>query len=106
MTYCCGILVRDGLVMIADTRTNAGLDNVSTFRKLHIFTKPGERIMAIASAGNLAISQSVLSTLTEGMEDPAHRRARDADERADHVPGRAAHRPRDPQRARHRGTER
>ena len=70
MTYCCGILVRDGLVMIADTRTNAGLDNVSTFRKLHIFSKPGERIMAIASAGNLAISQSVLSTLTEGMEDP------------------------------------
>jgi putative proteasome-type protease len=70
MTYCCGILVRDGLVMIADTRTNAGLDNVSTFRKLHIFSKPGERIMAIASAGNLAISQSVLSTLTEGLEDP------------------------------------
>jgi transglutaminase-like putative cysteine protease len=42
MTYCCGILVRDGLVMIADTRTNAGLDNVSTFRKLHIFSEPGE----------------------------------------------------------------
>ena len=70
MTYCCGVLVRDGLVMIADTRTNAGLDNVSTFRKLHIFSRPGERIMAVASAGNLAISQSVLSTLTEGMEDP------------------------------------
>src|SRR3977135_3780893 len=70
MTYCSGVLVRDGLVMIADTRTNAGLDNVSTFRKLHIFSKPGERIMAIASAGNLAISQSVLSTLTEGLEDP------------------------------------
>ena len=70
MTYCCGVLVRDGLVMIADTRTNAGLDNVSTFRKLHIFSKPGERIMAIASAGNLAVSQSVLSTLVEGLEDP------------------------------------
>ena len=41
MTYCCGILVRDGLVMIADTRTNAGLDNVSTFRKLHVFGVPG-----------------------------------------------------------------
>lgn len=71
MTYCCGILVRDGLVMIADTRTNAGLDNVSTFRKLHILSKPGDRIMAIASSGNLAISQSVLSTLTEGIENPA-----------------------------------
>jgi putative proteasome-type protease len=70
MTYCCGILVRDGLVMIADTRTNAGLDNVSTFRKLHVFGKPGERILAVASAGNLAISQSVLSTLTEGIQNP------------------------------------
>lgn len=56
--------------MIADTRTNAGLDNVSTFRKLHVFSAPGERIMAIASAGNLAISQSVLSTLSEGMVNP------------------------------------
>ncbi len=71
MTYCCGILVRDGLVMIADTRTNAGLDNISTFRKLHVFNEPGKRVMAIASAGNLSISQSVLSTLTEGIEDPA-----------------------------------
>ena len=52
MTYCCGILVRDGLVMFADTRTNAGVDNISTFRKLHVFTRPGQRIMAIASAGN------------------------------------------------------
>ena len=48
MTYCCGILVQAGLVMVADTRTNAGLDNVSTFRKLHVYTQPGERIMAIA----------------------------------------------------------
>ncbi|EKS37590.1 proteasome-type protease [Afipia clevelandensis] len=70
MTYCCGILVRDGLVMMADTRTNAGLDNISTFRKLHIFKDPGERIMAIATAGNLAITQSVISTLNEGLEDP------------------------------------
>jgi putative proteasome-type protease len=70
MTYCCGILVRSGLVMIADTRTNAGLDNVSTFRKLHIYTQPGERIMAIASSGNLSLSQSVRATLTEGVENP------------------------------------
>ena len=70
MTYCCGILVRDGLVMIADTRTNAGLDNISTFRKLHVFNKPGERIMAIATAGNLSISQSVVSMLREGCENP------------------------------------
>src|SRR5579862_1004730 len=71
MTYCCGILVRDGLVMFADTRTNAGVDNISTFRKLHVFTQPGERILAIASSGNLSISQSVVSMLREGIENPA-----------------------------------
>ena len=70
MTYCCGILVRDGLVMIADTRTNAGLDNVSTFRKLHVYSEPGERIMALASSGNLSLSQTVRSTLTEGVDNP------------------------------------
>ena len=70
MTYCCGILVRDGLVVIADTRTNAGLDNVSTFRKLHVFGIPGQRIMALASSGNLSVSQSVVSTLSEGIENP------------------------------------
>jgi putative proteasome-type protease len=71
MTYCCGILVRDGLVMIADTRTNAGLDNISTFRKLNVYRQPGERVMAIASSGNLSISQSVVSMLNEGMQNPA-----------------------------------
>lgn len=70
MTYCCGILVRDGLVMVADTRTNAGLDNISTFRKLHVFREPGERVMALASSGNLAVSQSVMSSLAEGFENP------------------------------------
>ncbi len=71
MTYCVGILVREGLVMIADTRTNAGIDNIATFRKLHLFETPGERVMAIATAGNLAVSQSVLTLVSEGMEDPA-----------------------------------
>jgi len=70
MTYCCGILVRDGLVMFADTRTNAGVDNISTFRKLHVFSKPGERIIGVATAGNLSISQSVVSMLREGWENP------------------------------------
>jgi putative proteasome-type protease len=56
--------------MIADTRTNAGVDNISTYRKLHIFTNPGERIMALASSGNLSLSQSVRSTLIEGLENP------------------------------------
>jgi putative proteasome-type protease len=70
MTYCCGIMVREGLVMIADTRTNAGLDNISTFRKLHVFRQPGERVMALAASGNLSISQSVISMLNEGLENP------------------------------------
>src|SRR4051794_26400658 len=66
MTYCCGILVRDGLVMVADTRTNAGLDNISTFRKLHVIREPGQRVMALSSSGNLSISQSVMALLNEG----------------------------------------
>jgi len=70
MTYCCGILVRDGLVMIADTRTNAGLDNISTFRKLHVIRREGGGIMALATSGNLSISQSAVSILTDGMENP------------------------------------
>jgi putative proteasome-type protease len=70
MTYCAGILVDQGLVMIAGTRTNAGLDNVSTFRKLNTFVVPGERVLALASAGNLAVSQSVVSLLAEGLENP------------------------------------
>jgi putative proteasome-type protease len=71
MTYCCGILVHEGLVMIADTRTNAGLDNISTFRKLHVFRDAGKRVMALASSGTLSISQSVVAMLNEGMENPA-----------------------------------
>jgi putative proteasome-type protease len=50
MSYCCGILVQDRLVMIADTRTNAGLDNISIFRNLRTLTNPGERVMAIAAS--------------------------------------------------------
>jgi putative proteasome-type protease len=70
MTYCVGMLVRDGLVMISDTRTNAGIDNIASFRKLHVFEEPGERILALASSGNLSITQSVLSLLNEGFAHP------------------------------------
>lgn len=68
MTYCVGILTDEGLVMIADTRTNAGLDNVATFRKLHVFRDPGKKLFALATAGNLGFSQSVISVLREGLE--------------------------------------
>ncbi|MBX7199665.1 MAG: proteasome-type protease [Rhodospirillaceae bacterium] len=69
MTYCVGILLNDGLVMISDTRTNAGIDNIATFRKLHTFENPGERTIALASSGNLSITQGVLSLLNEGLPD-------------------------------------
>jgi putative proteasome-type protease len=70
MTYCCGILVQEGLVMIADTRTNAGLDNISTFRKLHVFEQPGRHVMLLATAGNLSITQAVINLIVEGIENP------------------------------------
>lgn len=56
--------------MFADTRTNAGLDNISTYRKLHLISEPGERVLAIAVSGNLSVSQSVVSLVTEGMQNP------------------------------------
>ncbi|CAH1676825.1 Peptidase [Hyphomicrobiales bacterium] len=67
MTYCAGILVQDGLVMIADTRTNAGLDDISTFRKLHVFSTSDERHFGLMTAGNLSVSQAVVSLLHEGL---------------------------------------
>ncbi len=70
MTYCVGLLVRDGLVMISDTRTNAGIDNIASFRKLHVFEEPGERVLTLASSGNLSVTQSVLSLLNEGFAHP------------------------------------
>ena len=73
MTYCAGILVQDGLVMIADTRTNAGLDNISTFRKMKIFENPGERVLTLMSAGNLATTQAVISLLEERTKAPDDR---------------------------------
>ena len=68
MTYCVALNVHDGLVMLADTRTNAGADNIRTFRKLHVVENPGERVLALLSAGNLAVSQAVLNRLSEGFE--------------------------------------
>jgi putative proteasome-type protease len=70
MTYCVGILTEEGLVMIADTRTNAGLDNIATFRKLHLFQDPGKKLFALATAGNLGFTQTVISVLREGLIRP------------------------------------
>ena len=63
MTYCVGIKLNAGLVFLSDSRTNAGVDNISTFRKMIIYEKPGDRFMVLLSAGNLSISQSVREML-------------------------------------------
>jgi putative proteasome-type protease len=67
MTYCIGILLKTGLVMLSDSRTNAGVDNIATFRKMTVWEQPGERVIGLMSSGNLAISQAVVTYLEEGM---------------------------------------
>lgn len=63
MTYCVAIKLNAGLVFLSDSRTNAGLDQISTFRKMLVYEKPGDRFMVLLSAGNLSISQSVRELL-------------------------------------------
>ncbi len=65
MTYCVGVQVDDGLVFLSDSRTNAGVDHISTFRKMMFFEIPGERAIVLLSAGNLSTSQSVTGLLRE-----------------------------------------
>lgn len=72
MTYCVGMLVNDGLAMIADTRTNAGVDNISSYKKLHVTEVTGERIISICTAGNLSVTQTALSMVAEGVRMPGH----------------------------------
>lgn len=70
MTYCVAMLVDAGLVFLADSRTNAGVDQISTFRKITIYEKPGERVMVLMSAGNLAITQAAVNILRERNQLP------------------------------------
>lgn len=75
MTYCVGIRLNAGLVFLSDSRTNAGLDAISTFRKMMIYEQPEERFMVLLSAGNLSISQSVrellqVERIDNGTEEP------------------------------------
>lgn len=67
MTYCVGLLVKSGMVMLSDSRTNAGVDNISTYRKMAIWETPGDRVVVVMSAGNLAITQSAIQLMNEGM---------------------------------------
>ena len=70
MTYCVGVKLDAGLVFLSDSRTNAGLDQIGTFRKMMIYERPGDRFMVMLSAGNLSISQQVREILQiEQIED-------------------------------------
>ncbi len=74
MTYCVGLLLNEGMVLLSDTRTNAGLDNIATYRKMFVFENPGERVIAILTAGSLSVTQTTIARLKEAIDDP------DADE--------------------------
>lgn len=68
MTYCVAMRLDAGLVFLSDSRTNAGVDHINTFRKMHFFEKKGERVLVLMTSGNLSISQSVVNTLRERLE--------------------------------------
>ncbi len=61
MTYCVGMLLDTGLVFLSDSRTSAGVDQINSFRKTSVFQRPGDRVMVLQVAGNLAITQAVRS---------------------------------------------
>ncbi len=69
MTYCIGVLLDEGVVLASDSRTNAGIDRVSTFRKMFSFDKPGERFFTLVTAGNLSLTQGVVSLMTEWLNN-------------------------------------
>ena len=65
MTYCVAMHLYSGLVFLSDSRTNAGVDYIGTFRKMSVFENPGDRMMVLMTAGNLSISQSIRQTVAE-----------------------------------------
>lgn len=73
MTYCVGMLLDRGLVLMSDTRTNSGVDNISVFRKMFRWSVPGERMIAVMTSGNLATTQAVVSKLEERSKAPGER---------------------------------
>ena len=77
MTYCVGIMTREGLVMASDSRTNASYDQVNVCRKMHTFVDPGERVFVLLTSGSLSCSQSILTLLGRDFDQgtrPGHRR--------------------------------
>ena len=70
MTYCVGLLLNDGMVLLSDTRTNAGFDNIAVYRKMFTFEEPGERVITILTAGSLSVTQTTIARLKEVLHDP------------------------------------
>jgi len=73
MTYCVGLRLKSGLVFMSDTRTNAGVDDISQVRKMNSWEIPGERVITLMSAGNLATTQAVVSLVDERTKAPEDR---------------------------------
>ncbi len=73
MTYCVGMRLREGMVLASDTRTNAGVDHISTFKKMETFGVAGERALFLLTAGNLATSQAVVHRLRRDIRQDAER---------------------------------
>jgi putative proteasome-type protease len=71
MTYCVGVLLKDGIVLGSDSRTHAGVDNFASFCKMTIFERPGERVLGLLSSGSLAGTQAVISVLTQNAQAQA-----------------------------------
>lgn len=69
MTYCIGVLLDDGIIFAADSRTNAGVDNFAKFCKVTVFETPGDRVIALLSSGNLAGTQAIISVLRQRCTD-------------------------------------
>lgn len=70
MTYCVGMLLAEGLLFASDSLTNAGVDQIAKYRKMHVWESPGEYVFVMMTAGNLAISQAVVTALDEGVPTP------------------------------------
>ena len=70
MTYCVAMRLDAGLVFLSDSRTNAGVDHINTFRKMRVWERPGDRVLVLMSAGNLAITQAVIGLLEESLASP------------------------------------
>lgn len=70
MTYCLGIITRYGFVLGSDSRTNAGVDYISTYQKLFDFSQPGERVILLTTSGNLSITQAIINALQHDLHQP------------------------------------